>query len=161
MVRSEVSRQDEVRFATVDAMQATMRTTRTLQSKAAKRPTSRLQGQGEPVPAYLGSGAWVLENTIYLSAEYTPSPEQAIHDFPKVTPAGTLVLPISADAVAKHFGISVVRLLAANATGELSMLQRFDLLNIDGGGVLTLRFKFKAERLDIAVKSTFGQVGGA
>ena len=41
------------------------------------------------------------------------------------------------------------------------MLQRFDLLNIEAGGVLTLRFKFKGERLDIAVKSTFGQFGGA
>lgn len=136
-----------------------MRATRTLQAKAPKRPTSKLQGQGEPIPAYLGSGAWVLKNTIYLSVDYAPSPDCAIHDFPKVTPAGTLVLPISAEAVAKHFGISVFRLLAANATGELAMLRRFDLLNVEGGGVLTLRFRFKRERLDIAVKSTFGQFG--
>ena len=101
----------------------------------------------------------MIRNTIYLSVDYAPSPDQAIHDFPKVTPAGTLVLPVSANAVAKHFDLSVFRLLAANATGELSMLQRFDLLNIEGGGVLTLRFKFKRERLDIAVKSTFGQFG--
>lgn len=138
-----------------------MRSTRTLQGRAAKRPTSKLQGQGEPVPEYLGGGAWVVENTIYLSLDYSPAPDQAIHDFPKATPAGTLVLPISADAMAKYFGISVFRLLTANATGELSMLQRFDLLNIEGGGVLTLRFKFKRERLDVAVKSTFGQFGAA
>jgi hypothetical protein len=62
---------------------------------------------------------------------------------------------------AKHFGISAFRLLTANATGELSMLRRFDLLNVDGGGVLTLRFKFKRERLDIAIKSTFGQFGSS
>ena len=61
--------------------------------------------------------------------------------------------------MAKHFGISVFRLLTANATGEFSMLRRFDLLNIEGGGVLTMRFKFKQDSLDIAVKSTFGQFG--
>ena len=111
------------------------------------------------MPEYLGGGAWVVENTIYLSLNYSPEPSQPIHDFPKATPAGTLVLPISAPALAEHFGISVFRLLTANATGELSMLRRFDLLNVDGGGVLTMRFKFKRDSLDIAVKSTFGQFG--
>jgi hypothetical protein len=52
-VASRVSRPDESGPATVDAMQAMMRTTRALQSKAAKRLTSRLKGQGQPVPAYL------------------------------------------------------------------------------------------------------------
>ena len=132
----------------------------TLFAKPATRPASRRQGQGEAIPECLGDGAWVVEDAIYLSLDYSPAPGQAIHDFPKVTPTGTLVLPISAAAVAKHFDISVFRLLAANAIGELSMLRRFDLLNIDGGGVLTMRFKFKRERLDLAVKSTFGQFGG-
>jgi len=136
-----------------------IRSTRTLHAKPAKRPTSKLQGQGETVPECLGRGAWVVENTIYLSLDYSPASGQAIHDFPKATPAGTLVLPISAAALAKHFGISVFRLLTANATGELSMLRRFDLLNIEGGGVLTMRFKFERESLDVAVKSTFGQFG--
>ena len=39
------------------------------------------------------------------------------------------------------------------------MLRRFDLLNIEGGGGLTMRFKFERESLDVAVKSTFGQFG--
>ena len=138
-----------------------IRSTRTLFAKPSKRSTSKLQGQGNPVPDYLGGGAWVVENTIYLSLDYSPESGQPIHDFPKVTPAGTLVLPISAAAVAKRFDISVFRLLAANATGELSMLRRFDLLNIEGGGVLTMRFKFKRKSLDVAIKSTFGQFGGS
>lgn len=52
-------------------------------------------------------------------------------------------------------------MLAAHETGELSTPQRSDLPNNEGGGVLTLRFKFERERLDVVVKSTFGQFGGA
>ena len=62
-----------------------IRRTRTLFAKPAKRSKSKLQGQGNLVPEYLGGGAWVVENTIYLSLDYSPEPDQTIHDFPKAT----------------------------------------------------------------------------